>query len=173
MSEELETPPAWLPELLDVNGEPQQVFEALYQVFRLDFVDAPSRFRRCPVWFDRKILPDDDKEEGFWHLVTRDDYGVGARLLDPRRAERLAWCGATLRFENEPELVVWDYLEGKGKCHTYLWLRDWDYVVILHRRTLTNRKTGQEFDVFHLVTAFYVDKRKRADLEGRYRRRVT
>ena len=28
-------------------------------------------------------------------------------------------------------VLAWDYLEGNGNTHTYVWLPDWDFVVIM------------------------------------------
>lgn len=96
--------PDWLPDLLEINGNPFQVFDDLYAVFQRDLINAHPQFRGCPVWHNRRILQDEDKEEGFWHLVTRQNYGAGERQLDSRRAERLAWCAAILNHENDPQL---------------------------------------------------------------------
>ena len=165
--------PDWLPNLVEVNGDPFSVFENLYAIFQRDFVEDAPRFRGCPVWYDRRIFRGEDKEEGFWHVITRQNKSVGQRELDGRRAECLAWCGAILRNSEAPQLRIWDYLSDKGQTQTYLWLHEWDYVVILEARTLKSRRDGSDFPIYFLVTAFHVDRRKYADLEGRYRRRET
>lgn len=162
MSETETTWPAWLPDLLDINGVPSLVFAHLYSQFRLDFLDLTCYFRGSPIHCDRRKQNEDDYEEGFWHLVSRDDYATQTRLHDARRAEKLAWCAAVIANADDECVSVWNYLEGRGQKRTYLWLRDWDYVVILEWKK--NRS------VYQLVTAFHVDEQKRHDLESRYRR---
>jgi hypothetical protein len=95
--------------------------------------------------------PGERYEEGFWHLITRDDRVVGERLLDPRRAERLPWCGPTISHPNDVSVRVWDYKEGGGRIRTYLWLEILDYVIILEKR----RQRGGE--IAFLITAYHVD----------------
>ncbi len=162
MNETENPPPSWLPDLLEVNGAPAAVFAHLYSQFRLDFIDLTCYFRGLPVRYDGRKQSEDDYEDGFWHLVSRDDYAAGARLLDTRRAEKLAWCAAIISNEEDDAVLVWRFREGRGQIRTYLWLREWDYVVILDERRR---------DVFQLVTAFHVGAGKRHDLENRYRRR--
>ncbi len=162
MNETENAQPAWLPDLLDVNGAPATVFAQLYAQFRLDFIDLTCYFRGLPVRYDGRKQSEDDYEDGFWHLISRDDYAATARLLDTRRAEKLAWCAAIISNEEDAAVLVWRFREGRGQIRTYLWLSEWDYVVILEER-----RRG----ILQLITAFHVDDRKRHDLEGRYRRR--
>ena len=110
----------------------------------------------------------DPYEEGFWHLVTKWDYRLSQRLLDPRRAERLPWCKPTVENCSDPEARMWDYQEGSGKVRTYIWLENYDYVVILERRLL---RTGRR--VAFLITTFYVSgSQTRSNLMRKYQRRM-
>jgi hypothetical protein len=143
-------PPAWLPGMQDCSGVWADVVVILFAVFDNDFRSASPRFQGLPIWWDRRIEIGEKYEEGFWHLITRDDPLAG-RVPDFRRAERLPWCQPTLRHDTEPEVSIWSYKEGGGQIRTYVWLRDFDYVVILQRRS-TRRG-----DVMVLVTAYYVD----------------
>lgn len=161
MSDAPSTPPEWLPEPIDVNGVPSEVFALLYLQFRLDFLDSSCYLRDAPVHCSRFKKEGEEYEEAFWHLVTREEHSTGARLLDTRRAQKLAWCAAVIANCDDTRVTAWNYLEGTGKKRIYLWLRDWDYVVILEERK----------GVFWLITAFDVDARKRYDFEGRYNRR--
>ena len=157
--------PDWLPEIVSVDGEPFQIFEMLYHIFCRDFKDSTCLFRTYPVWYDRRIV-DGQYEEGFWHLIAREDRTTGERLFDPRRAERLPWCGASIKNSYDPIIKVWNYLEGKGKIHTYIWLERFDYVIILKRR---EQRIGI---VYFLVTAFHVDgARKRNQLQRKFENR--
>ncbi len=143
--------PPWLPGLIDINGQWDETVRRLYAVFDRDIVAGRPRFRGQPVWHDRRLL-DDARPEGFWHLITKDDRDTGERLLDPRRAERIGWCGAIIANSADPAITVSDYREGNGRIRTYLWLRDSDYVVILERVVRRGRVVAHL-----LVTSYYLD----------------
>jgi hypothetical protein len=171
--------PSWLPALLLYNGDWDTFLRALYSVFSADFKSGTLRYQGYPVWYDRRIEAADSHgyEEGFWHLVTRDDFVWNPslrrkekqRLPDIERARQLPWGRPTIENENAPEVVVWNFDEEtkKGKVdRTYLWLKQWDYVVVLERQ---EKSWGA---IFMLITAFPVDiPAKRIDLESRYNRR--
>jgi hypothetical protein len=109
--------------------------------------------------------------------VTRDDSVWNPRrrryekqrFPDIDRARHLPWGRPTVENENEPEVVVWNFDEETKKgtvVRTYLWLKQWDYAVVLERQ---EKSRGA---IFMLITAFPVDiASKRIDLESRYNRR--
>lgn len=136
--------------------------EALYAIFRRDFVDNLANYRGCRVWF----FPEKErgKELIFWHLVERDDKASGERLPDFRRAERLPWARPMLDNVGQPEVLDWDYEEGNGDMHTYVWLRNFDYLIVMKKY-----RDGQR----RLVTAYYIDfENTRKKLLKKYQRRV-
>jgi hypothetical protein len=144
--------PDWLPEIVAIDGAWEVVISILYHIFESDFMVTKRRFQGLPVWWDRKCLEGECYEEGFWHLITKVDGKTGERLFQPRRAERLPWCGPTITNSTHEAVKVWDYMEGKrGRLRTYVWLENLDYVVILERQ---KTRKGQ---IAHLVTAFYVE----------------
>jgi hypothetical protein len=160
------TKPDWLPEMISVNGEWNQVLARLYQIFDADFKEANRGFEEKPVWWDRRILPGDRYEEGFWHLITKTDQATGERLLDPRRAERLPWCGPTISHSQDSAVRVWDFREPSKRLRTYVWLEDWDYVIILEKR---QQRIGE---VAYLITAFHVGgDSTRKNLQSKYDKR--
>jgi hypothetical protein len=163
-----ESIPGWMPDLIDTNGTWDEILARLYAVFQRDFQNGRPIFRGLPVWWDRRFEGGDPHEEGFWHLVTRDDKETGERLLETPRAKRLAWCRATIDHCAGREVLTFDYVEGDGKVRTYLWVRDADYVVILGK-TFRKRKAV----AYLLVTAFCLDgpSRKRA-MQRKYDNRV-
>ena len=176
----LSTLPAWLPALLPYTGDWDAFLRTLYTVFSADFRSGTLRFRGCPVWYDRRVATADSQgyEEGFWHLVTRDELiwnqslrrNEKQRLPDIERARHLPWGRPTIENENVPEVVVWNFDEetrkGKKIVRTYLWIKQWDYAVVLERQ---EKSRGA---IFMLITAFPVDiPAKRIDLESRYNRR--
>lgn len=130
---------------IDTNGEWQDVVTRLYACFREIFYAVPRRLvcGRLLVIDGRCV--DDDKEEGFWHVVSRDV--AGARIPDPDRARRMPWI-ADMLDGTAPGLSRWRYTEGSGKVRQYYWLEQESYVLILE----------EERRVTALVTAFFVDK---------------
>jgi hypothetical protein len=141
--------PEWLPACCATNGDWAEVVAALYAVFRRDIVDNPPRVDGCRVWWQQGMS--DGYEETFWHLITRDDAATGDRLFDPRRAERLSWCGPILRHCNDPAITRWRYRESRGQIRLYLWLEPWDYVVVLEE------KDGRGGRSYFLITAYHPD----------------
>lgn len=160
--------PSWLPDLVSVNGEWNQMLARLHAIFERDFVLGGCTLRGMPVWWNRTKTKGEPYEEGFWHLITKTDQASGERLLDPRRAERLPWCNPTLTHSNDPVVKVWDYREKNGKLGTYVWIEDWDYVVVIQTR---QHNRGP---VAFLLTAFHVDfDSSRRRLAAKYARRET
>ena len=144
--------PWWLPPKLDLTGKVEkECLPILYAVFEKDFKNTELLFCGLPVWWDRKVLPGQHYEEGFWHLVSREEGDTANRRLDPPRAEMLPWCRPSITYSNESSIKVWDYLEHQRRLRTYVWLEHWDYCVILERR---NQRRGQ---IAWLITAFHVD----------------
>lgn len=173
------TTPDWLPDSIPFRGDWNDFIRALYAVFSSDFKTGAPRFRSRPLWHDRRIDADDPfgYEEGFWHLVTRDQWVYNRethrkekeRLPDLDRAARLPWAQPITQHETSQDVLTWEYdaETRRGRAiRVYLWLKGWDYVVILERQV---KRMGE---VYMLVTSFFVDhKGKRKDLESRYTRR--
>lgn len=158
--------PHWLPAMMLVSGDWNEVVRRLYNVFASDFISGRPRLGDLPVWWDRQLLPGDRYEEGFWHLVSRTDPESGDRLPDFRRAERLPWCAPTIAHVSDPSVTWWDYEEAQGRVRTYVWLRDFDYVVVLQKKHL---RLGT---VAFLITAFHVDGHSsRRGLQRKYEQR--
>lgn len=155
--------PAWLPDLISVDGDPFQVIQRLYMIFEKDFKINLPLFRSQEVWYNRKVEAGQIYEEGFWHLITRLDYSTQIRLLDPWRAEKLPWCAPSITHSDDPILIVWDYKEGNKKVRTYLWLKEFDYVIILEKKKM------KKFDIFFLVTAYHIDgERSKRNLQKKF-----
>jgi len=142
----------WLPAIVAVDGVWEGVPSRLYQIFELDFKMTRRYFDSLPVWWDRTYLPGECYEEGFWHLITKNIHRTGERLFEPRRAERLPWCGPTVSNSHHQVVKVFDYREGrKRRLRTYIWLEPLDYAIILERKQM---RLGR---VAFLITAFYID----------------
>ena len=157
------TAPEWLPALIEMSLWNEEVLAGLYAVFRNDFIDNPPRYQGGEVWFFPER--ERDKELIFWHLTEREDPpGTGNRLPDFRRCERLRWARALFDHCHDPQVKAWDYEEGDGNVHTYLWLEDFDYVVVMKRYPDGRRR---------LLTAFWVEyESKRRNLRKKYANRL-
>ena len=117
-------------------------------------------------------------EEGFWHLVTRDEWVWNSdtrrketnRLPELERAARLPWAKPIIDNHSMPEVLTWDFEQVTTRrtvIRSYVWLKEYDFVVILERQS---KRIG---DIFILITSFHVNHRgKRIDLENRYERRI-
>ena len=163
-----DTSPKWLPELLDTNGSWHEILDRLYSVFEEDFKNSKPTFDGLPVWWDRRQDGGDPHEEGFWHLITKDDE-KGDRVPDFPRAQRLKWCRAVIDNCSTSDVMAFDYAEGSGKVRTYLWLYQCDYVVILEKVVRRGKALA-----FMLLTAFPLDgaSRRRA-MQRKYENRVS
>ena len=65
---------------------------------------------------------------------------------------------------SHPEIKAWDYEEGDGDVHTYVWLENSDYVIVMKRYRDGRRR---------LITAYYVDyESKRKALLKKYTKRL-
>lgn len=127
------------------------------------FQQTSRDFQGAPIWWSRRLSPHGSYEEGFWHLISREEARTGERRFDPRRAERLPWCGPVISNADDPAVLVWDFVEGHGRLRTYLWLEHLDYLVILESKQM---RIGM---VMFLVTAHHVDnKATRRSLRRKY-----
>jgi len=152
----------WLPELFPVNPWTEQTIECLYKIFSKDFIESFPHYDGNRVW----IFPEKDsgKELIFWHLITKDDNKAQERLPDFRRAERLPWARPSLDSIPRFEILNWDYEEGDGVIHTYVWLKDYDYLVILKKYKDSSRR---------LITAYWIEyENYKKKLRNKYERRI-
>ena len=159
--------PWWLPPKLDLTGKvEQECLPILYAVFEKDFKNTELLFCGLPIWWDQKVLPGQRHEEGFWHLISREEGDTANRRLDPPRTEMLPWCRPSIIYSAESSIKVWDYIERQRRLRTYVWLEHWDYCVILERR---NQRQGQ---IAWLITAFHVDgPSKKRNLQRKFQSR--
>jgi len=169
--------PDWLPPIILVDGDFDEVLKKLYSIFKRDFVDSQPHYNSMLVWHDRRKKAGEAYEEGFWHLITRDCCKKEDRLFDPRRAERLPWCSPTIDNSSDSLAKTWDYREQR-RTKTYIWLEELDYVVLLEIKTLQAQKKGTEVlpprKIAFLITAYHVDgQSKRRSLRKKYEKRLS
>lgn len=143
--------PQWLPTMLSLSGTWEKIVLELYGIFEKDFKNGKPKFQHYMIWWDQRVLSGQRFEEGFWHLISRDDKDSGERIPDFRRAERLPWCAPVIIHSDDSSVNVWDYQESKGQIRTYVWLTDQDYCVILEKPKRHTQAAAM------LVTAFHVD----------------
>lgn len=136
------------PNKLDLDGAFDDVINRLYSVFKTDIKSSHIRFNNMPIIFDDRYV-DSIYEEGFWHLITRDDNQ--SRLIDYKRAKRLPWIKPIILHHNIQEILKWEEIaidkRGQKVNKTYLWYRQGKYMVIL--KEIPKR--------YFLTTAFYVN----------------
>jgi hypothetical protein len=153
--------PAWLPDTIELNPWNEQTFENLYVTFCAEFRESQLSLSGSRVWYFPE--KEDGRERIFWHLTHRDDER-GERLPDPRRCERLKWVRAMLENCHDPEVLFWDFKESDGTVHTYLWLHEHKFAVILKKYPDGSRR---------LVTSYFVDKEgKERTFRSKYKRRM-
>lgn len=157
--------PSFLPPMLNLDGDWNTILSHLYAVFVRDFKESQTYHRGVKVIYNDTIKSDGlEKEEGFWHVVSKFDDNTGNRLIDYPRAKRLPWAKPLMESTERPEVKVWQYREGTADrgLRTYIWLENYNYALILQRKK----------NVFYWVTAFYVESWKQRDLRRRYENRV-
>jgi len=153
--------PDWLPPTINTNGDWNKVLVNLYAIFTKDFIDHDCYFDSYKIMMDRRKT-DSLYEEGFWHLITRNNEKTGERVPDFPRAQRLPWCKPTIENHCDPLIRCWNFLEANGRINTYIWLEECDYMVIIQKR----RNSA------FLVSAFHIDGAKqRRYYQAKYEKR--
>lgn len=159
--------PAWLPNIISLDGDWEKTLKNLYKIFEQDFIQGKPCFQDKQVRWDQRKL-DGQYEEGFWHVISVKDQETQERVPDFDRAKRLPWCAPTIVNSQDAQIKCWDYREGNGKIRIYIWLEQWDYLVILEKRPA---KSGE---MVTLVTAYYVSgSSTRKKLTKKYENRVS
>lgn len=157
----------WLPALIlltDYDGDPRTYLNAVYRIFRRDFVvNQPFlEGRRC---FCDSRDAGDGREVGFWHIVTEGKVEAD-RVPNIRRCERVAWPRAIIEAKGSVFVNAWEVdrvRAGKGKKDRRLLLAptDFSYLVVLKRTS----------KAFILVSAYFLREehersKKRKEFEG-------
>lgn len=158
--------PAWLPNTISLDGEWEKTLNKLYLIFVEDFIKGKPKFGDRSVWWDQNKY-DGRFEEGFWHVISAKDHATQERIPDFERAKRLPWCAPVVLNYQDPQIKCWDFQEGRGKIRTYIWLEQWDYLVILEKRSTRNG------EIAFLITAYFISgSSSRKKLTQKYEQRV-
>jgi hypothetical protein len=130
-----------LPELLllvDFGGDYPSYIEAVYKVFKRDFVSKKTKFRGEELRLKWHPIYQ-DKAYTFYHM-THEGEDEQNRLPDLRRCERMPWANPTIEKCDTWSLKIWPQVRtGKGGTRNRLciWLEladEPDYMVILDVR---------------------------------------
>jgi len=149
---------SFLPETIRFSGDWNAFVTLAYRVFKEGFLDSSPRFHGQRVNVNLSKKDGSPMEEGFWHLITREDKKLKQRLPDFPRAERITWVRPIIENFSSVGMDCWKYLEGNGQIRYYLYAKADDYLVILEEKHKS----------FFLVTGFYVDSEwKRKELESK------
>ncbi|MFA7361928.1 MAG: hypothetical protein WC139_12925 [Candidatus Kapaibacterium sp.] len=163
----MSTKPDWLPDMFPLGRINSETLDDLYNIFYNDFILGKPKLDTKPVFWDQTKKDDDKYEEGFWHLIEKLHQGDEERTFDPYRAEKLPWCAPSIMNFNDAIIKLWEFKESERKIKIYLWLEEFDYVIIFQKRQF---RFGE---VAFLLTAYHVDydnsKRK---LQKRYENRI-
>lgn len=124
----------WLPALLSIEehgGDWTTYLEAVYAVFKNDFIDNSPTFRSRRIGV-LKYPISQGKESCFWHLISEGKDEVN-RTPDMGRCQRIRWPRAVIENESKPQIKAW-YNERKGERRILLFLEPDDYLVVLVER---------------------------------------
>ncbi|TAF12190.1 MAG: hypothetical protein EAZ77_00385 [Nostocales cyanobacterium] len=128
------TQPSWLPPLVlfnDYGGNWEVYLEAIYSIFKTDFIDSKPNFKGIRFSLKRHPLFQ-DKEATFWH-VTSEGSQETERIPDFRRCERIRWLRPIIENAEDPAIKLWEN-DRKGEKRICLWLEAEEYLVILAKR---------------------------------------
>ena len=92
----------WLPKLElmdDYDNNWKKYQEALYEIFKYDFMSSKPKFEGIPVNI-RKHPIEYGREEAFFHITCQDYMKNGERVPDFRRCERIRWVKAFIENNN-------------------------------------------------------------------------
>lgn len=122
---------AWLPPLVmleDYNGNWTEYLEAIYMIFKRDFIDSKPNFPGYRVGLKRHPIIE-GKEATFWHFISEGRIEKD-RIPDLRRCEKIAWPRAIIDAFQSNNVCAWSTLRGNEK-RMLLALVDFSYIVVL------------------------------------------
>lgn len=142
------------------NITEEEVIEILYNKFKKDFVDN-NTYLNNNIYIDpRSKIKTKNKENVFWHIITREDKKIKQRILDLDRGCRIKWIKPIIENYSIKNIKMFYNRESNKKIRLYLWLYEKDFVVIL-------QKLGKNST--YLVTSFYIDQKyKRKTYKKRF-----
>lgn len=139
-----------LPDLVAYDSNWDSYSEKLYKEYMETYRNSvPIIYNGKPVTAPRQ--PEFcGKSESFWHIIGGKD-----NIPDRERCERIKWARAIIENVNNEAVSVLSERRGRRKT-IILWVRDYDYVVILDERK----------DYYLLKTAYCVKPHKRLTFQN-------
>lgn len=142
----------------------QEHLDALFQLFKEDFLNEDFYFDGCKVIIDIR----NSKEDGFKQyphtfvkLITRGD--KGKRCFDKKRANKVHWIKPILENKDTDDVICFQFLEGDGKIRDYFWFKEGYFLVIMEKITPD----------YIIVSSFHIDdERNQKYYERKYQNRV-
>lgn len=122
-----------LPELIemsDFGGNFHAYLEAVYEIFKNDFIRNRPIFRGTRLGL-KKYPEFEGKEATFWHM-TSEGNDEQNRQPDMRRLERIKWPAFLINHSEHPYLRVWENTRG-GKTNILILHIEESYVIILRK----------------------------------------
>ncbi len=146
---------SWLPklELFEEYNDWNKYEEALYAIFKNDFIDNTPDFDKKKIKF-RWAPVEYGKPDAFFHVTCQDYDKNMNRVPDIRRCERIRWIREFIQRSNStPNLCDESYgikawrQPYKNKKRVCLLLEEERYIVVLEPRP----------NYYLLITAFYIE----------------
>lgn len=138
----------WLPKkiyLKDYSDDWKLFIEAVYEIFKKDFIHTKSLFRGKRI--NLKRYPErNGMSATFWHMTTVGEVEC-ERKHELERCQRIPWPKPIIDNYKDPVLKVWAEPRGSNQ-RIHIWFEAEGYLVVLEERK----------DYILPWTAFYVEK---------------
>lgn len=147
------TMPSKLPPSL-FNGNMNSYKEALYNIFKRDFIDNEVFFRGKRVDIIHEKLFE-NKERSFWHIISEGEEDFNRTPIS-WRSEVLPWVKPLIIEDgNCEEYKVWKkYCDRTKKYRYYIWCTALNFLVILEDRN-THFKLISAYPVHEYKIKYY------------------
>lgn len=116
--------------LSEYGGNFHQYLEAIYELFRKDFIEKHPVFRGTRVGM-KKHPQSEGKEATFWHMISKGE-DESTREPDFRRMERIKWPAALINDSEHPYLKVWEN-KRRSKTNVLIFHEQEAYLVVLRK----------------------------------------
>jgi hypothetical protein len=126
--------PSFLPALVlleDHGGDWERYLEALYAIFKGDFLGSPFQFAGKRVGLKRHPI-ENGREATFWHFISEGKTEAD-RTPDIRRCERIRWPKAMIMNVADGCVKVWRE-NGQADTRVLIWCEAKEYLVVLSDR---------------------------------------
>lgn len=148
----------WLPDLLEYDKDYPNLDaydNAVYNVFKRDFIDTQPEFMGQKVWIRYNPLIE-GKEQTYFHITSKDYDCNSNRNIDIERCKRIRWVKALIEHYdcNKPfcfdcnGIKTWSVLLKRNQTRIKIFFEEVRYIVILDKRS----------DYYLIVTAYYIDQ---------------